>query len=214
MAEKKMDLRPNSDKARREEAEQKKPTIRVKQVTSLEHVTRQKKGFFARMFNKYAETDAATMKKYFWQEVVIPGISEIIYNGVTGILEMVLPGLIVKSKKKKGESNVSYTAYYKSSNSNNSRNDFAERNPRIDLDDLIFESSGEAEQVRDQLVDLTTDYQQATVADLYDCVGVTVSDWTLRGEQEKWGWTSLGSARVRKVPGGYKLILPPPEKLS
>ena len=74
---------------------------------------------------------------------------------------------------------------------------------RHDFDEIILETRGEAEEVLSHLVDLTIDYQQATVADLYDLVGIT-SNFT----DNKYGWTDLRSASVTRVRDGYLINLP------
>ena len=79
-----------------------------------------------------------------------------------------------------------------------------------DFDDIILDSKAEAEEVIDQLFELVSKYEVATVADLYKMVGVE-SQFT----DQKWGWTDIrgaGASRVRG--GGYLLDLPRPEHLS
>lgn len=79
-----------------------------------------------------------------------------------------------------------------------------------DFDDIILDSKAEAEEVIDQLFELISKYEVATVADLYKMVGVD-SEFT----DQKWGWTDIrgaGASRIRG--GGYLLDLPRPEHLE
>ena len=69
---------------------------------------------------------------------------------------------------------------------------------RHNFDDIILDSRGEAEEVLSHLVDLVDDYGMASVADLYDLVGIT-SNFT----DNKYGWTNLSSASVSRVRDGY-----------
>jgi hypothetical protein len=67
----------------------------------------------------------------------------------------------------------------------------------------------EAEEVIDRLFDVVSRYETATVADLYEMVGVT-GNYT----DDKWGWTDLRGASVQRVRNGYLLDLPRPEPLD
>ena len=73
----------------------------------------------------------------------------------------------------------------------------ARNRSRHDFDDIVLDSRGEAEEVLSTLVDLVEDYGVASVADLYDLVGIesTFVD-------TKYGWTNLSSLykpRKRRV---------------
>ena len=72
-----------------------------------------------------------------------------------------------------------------------------------DFQDLIFESRGEAEEVLTNLLDLIADYGVASVADLYDLVGIT-GPFT----DNKYGWTDLRTASVSRTREGYIINLP------
>jgi hypothetical protein len=79
-----------------------------------------------------------------------------------------------------------------------------------DFNEIVLESRGEAEQVIDQLIEIISQYQAASVADLYALVGVT-SAYT----DGKYGWTDLRGAGVSHVRGGlYLLNLPKPIPLD
>jgi hypothetical protein len=77
-----------------------------------------------------------------------------------------------------------------------------------DFDEIILDSIGEANEVLENLIELISKFEQATVADLYDLTGIdpTHTDY-------KWGWKDLRGARVSRVRNGYLLDLPQPEPL-
>lgn len=77
------------------------------------------------------------------------------------------------------------------------------------FDEIVLEQRTEAEEVIDRLFDLVSRYDQATVADLYELVGLA-SNHT----DHKWGWEDLHGAGVSRVRGGYLLDLPEPEPLD
>ena len=76
---------------------------------------------------------------------------------------------------------------------------------RHDFDEILLESRTEAEQVIDQLFDVVSRYDTATVADLYELVGLASTH-----QDHKWGWTDLRGAGVSRSRDGYLLDLPDP----
>jgi hypothetical protein len=79
-----------------------------------------------------------------------------------------------------------------------------------DFDEIVLESRVEAEEVIDNLFELVSRFNVATVADLYDLVGIE-SNYIDR----KWGWEDLrGAGATRVKGGGYLLDLPRPEPLE
>jgi hypothetical protein len=76
---------------------------------------------------------------------------------------------------------------------------------RHDFDEIVLQSRTEAEEVIDRLFDLVSRYDTATVADLYELVGIQGSH-----TDHKWGWTDLRGADVSRTRDGYLLDLPDP----
>lgn len=75
----------------------------------------------------------------------------------------------------------------------------------LNFNEIILETRPEAESVIEHLAILIDQYQVAKVADLYDILKVTNSDFTAH----KWGWDSMVGASVDRVRGGgYLLNLP------
>jgi hypothetical protein len=80
---------------------------------------------------------------------------------------------------------------------------------RHNFDEIILDERAEAEEVIDRLFDLVSRYESATVADLYELVGLSALH-----TDNRWGWTDLTGAGVSRVRGGYLLDLPEPEPLD
>jgi hypothetical protein len=79
---------------------------------------------------------------------------------------------------------------------------------RHDFDEVVLDINSEAIEVVEALIARVVRYGAASVADLYDLVGVTGSF-----ADQKWGWTDLSTADVRPSRGGFLLDLPQPEPL-
>lgn len=74
------------------------------------------------------------------------------------------------------------------------------------FDEIVIGSRQEAEEVLDQLYDLISKYDEASVADLYELTGIPSAH-----TDQKWGWKELRGSGVGRVRGGgYLLELPEP----
>lgn len=174
-------------------------------------VRKQKKGFGKRIAENLLEDDAQSVGDYILYDVIIPSVKDLIFNALTGGLEASLFGgkRGARTSRDRGRSYVSYDRVSYNSTRDRDRDresrDVSRRSRATHrFDDLVLDSRGEAEEVISHLVDLTIDYGQATVADLYDLLGVT-SDFT----DNKHGWTDLRGASVTRARGGgYLLDLP------
>lgn len=77
-------------------------------------------------------------------------------------------------------------------------------NNRHEMNDLIIGTREEADMVLERLTDILDMYQVATLADLYDLVGLSRTPI-----DNVWGWVNLSGARVVQMRQGYLLDLPP-----
>ena len=151
--------------------------------------------------------DISNVKEYLFYDRIVPGIKEMILAGI----EMMLFGgdrVIRRNNNPSKASYVSYNKMYASSPSRREREarDVYARDRGAQFTDYIFESKGEALEVLDTLTELIDVYDQASVNDFYDAIGVT-GDFT----DANYGWHELGNASIRRVRGGgYILDLPRP----
>lgn len=152
--------------------------------------------------------DVSSVTTYIFQDVLLPAAKSTLSDMVSGGIEMLLFGEArgTRPRRQGFGSQTSYGNYYKSENRDDSRRkrevttrDRANHN----FDDVILETRGEAQEVLNNLADLTQDYGMATVADLYDLVGITQSF-----TDTKYGWTDLSRATISRVREGYLLNLP------
>ena len=152
--------------------------------------------------------DISNVKEYMLYERLIPGIKEMVLAGI----EMMLFGgdRVLRRSNQSRTSYISYNKMYASSPSRRER-DRGYRYEREEVrgkefTDYVFETKGEAMEVLDTLTELSDVYDQASVNDFYDAIGVT-GDFT----DANYGWTELGSATIRRIRGGgYILDLPRP----
>lgn len=165
------------------------------------NVRTRKRSVSKRMRDVFISEDADTIRSYIVTDVLVPEIKEIIMETVN----VILFGGSRPGSKKKGQTYVSYSSY-SSPSYKNSQKQIEKRNTVNDLNDVIFESRGEAEEVLSSLVDIVNDYEIATVADFYDLVGITGSF-----TDNKYGWDNFQGVTVSRARGGgYIINLPRP----
>lgn len=185
---------PNSHKSKREKQQKK-----VEKVIKGNISTR-KKSLGKKFSETFLEESAEDVKSYVVFDVLIPAIKNTFSEMVTKGLDMMLfSGERASSKRRDDKTYVSYKSY-----SNRDKRDRHEHRKTLDFRDIIFDTRAEAEEVLSNLVDLTYDYEAASVADLYDLVGIDGSF-----TDNKYGWRDLSGAHVKMARGGGYLITLP-----
>ena len=190
----------NSHRSKELATEGRSEERKVQKVVSGKVTT--KKNEVRKLTDIFISEDARNVKSYIFMDVLVPAIKKAISDIVTDGIDMILYGGSGSGHKTKPSNSVSYRNYYESPrNSMPSRND--PQRSRFDYDDIVFESRGEAELVREQMVDMIERYGFVTVADMYDMADLT-SPYT----SNKYGWTNIRSAEAVRVRDGYILKLP------
>ena len=192
-----VDYPANSKKAR--ERPQEKP----KQEKIIESTaTHRKPGVAGKVIRTFVAEDSPSVLNYVVMEVLVPAAKNMISDAFSQGIERILFG----DTRARRPGRPGYTNYNRYSERHT-----ADPRPAMsrqarathDFNDIIIETRGEAEDVLDRLRDLISEYEVATVSDLYDLVGLT-GEFT----DDKWGWYDLRSASIRPIRGGYLLNLP------
>lgn len=190
----------NSLKSR--EAAKAEPTDRkkVEKVVSG-NVKAKKKNDFQKFFGEVISENFNKAKEYVVQDIIIPSIK----NAITKTVDVIIWGDDRNRNRPINGSKIPYSKYYDQPYRRDGDRGYSRpETPRgFSYDEIVLEDRGDAEQVLSQMDDLITEYQFATVADLYDLVGMSC-DYTYN----KYGWTNLRNAEVRRVRDGYLLVLP------
>lgn len=172
-------------------------------------VTVKKQGLGKKFADLFFGEDITDVKSYILRDVLVPTIKATISDVVGGGVEMLLFGRVSGRNRGGGYPTQSrtYTPYSGYSNQNNQTGrPNAVIGGRYAVQEIIFNSRGEAEDVLDAMIDALRRYDGIiSVADFYDMVGV-LGSFT----DNAWGWTDLGNASVRRVRDGYVLMLPKP----
>jgi hypothetical protein len=162
-----------------------------------------KKTEISKFKDVFIAEDAKNVKSYIVMDVLIPAAKKAVSDIVTNGIDMILYGEARgKDRRRDSGSRVSYTKYYERDRDR----DYDRRRERrsvYDYDDIILDTRREAEDVLNRMDDLIDAYGMVSVADLYDLVGVT-GNYT----DNKYGWTNLRNAEVRRTRDGYLIKLP------
>lgn len=200
----------NSKQDKVEDTEAPKERKKIVQGT----VKKKKRSLVKRVGEEFLEDDSQSVGNYILYDVLIPAAKDLISDMINSSLEMFFWGSTRPGTRRvntKGRSNTTGSRVnYGGLSTGLVRDSRQERTisrggrARHDFDEIIIETRGEAEEVLAHLIDLTVDYNQATVADLYGAVGIS-SNFT----DDRYGWTDLrGVTPVRARGGGYILNLP------
>lgn len=204
------DLPDNSYTARvkKKVEEEKKPLDKVVQGK----IVHKKKSIHRRFMERFVGEDAPDLKEYMVEEVLVPGVKNILGNIVDGIgngfmdlLNLAIFGSVQRGGRISNRPYTSYGSYY--SGGRSSRRDprpaVNRVRPKKMFDDLIFETRADADRVIQSLFDVLERYGRVSVADLNQLIGVT-GQWS----DNNWGWDSLENADIKRDRDGYFLILP------
>lgn len=205
-----MDYPSNSQKSKEEPSEEKDPK-KVEKVISGRVVRRKKP-----VGRKFSEVFFGGTAKDVWSfvvaDVLIPAAKDMISDSFSQGIDRMLYGDRAPGGRSKSKM-AGYVNYSRPA----ARRTYEDPRPAMtrkgrathNFDEIILDSRGEAEEVIDRLFDLTSRYEVATVADLYELVGISGS-YT----DDKWGWMDLRGASVSRVRSGYLLDLPRPEPID
>lgn len=186
----------------------------LKQVTS--GTARKKSSIRKKFLNTFVAGDFKSAVQYALFEIVLVGARDTVLDGIQGGLDKWFNGDARRSRgyprPQTGPfGHVDYTQRMPQSRWSSPQRALSRETrarARHDFDDIVIETRGEAEQVIEELFEVVNRYDAASVADLYQLVGLASNH-----QDTKWGWTDIRGAGVTKVRDGYLLDLPSPEPI-
>lgn len=194
------EYQPNSHRSKELQATELPTERKVEKVVNGKAKTRENKN--RRFADIFISEDAANVKSYIFMDVLVPAIKKAVSDIVTDGIDMILYGGTGGSdgrSRRKSSDKISYRSYY------DSRRDGHQDGPRsrFEYDDIVFETRGEAEAVRREMLEVIDRYGFVTVADMYD-----MADLTAPYTSNNYGWVNIRNAEPVRVKGGYVLKLP------
>lgn len=193
------DYKPNSYKYK-EEQKASEERQKVEKVVSGKVKTKKKNGV-QKFADRFIAEDADNIKSYISEDIIIPGIKDIIENIVTKGIRLLLRGQISDRRDSRTPaSKVSYRDCYDRDVRSGS---YIRANSRYSYEDVIFDNVQDAKEVLSKMDEVIDTYKMVSVADLYEFAGIGAST-----TDHRYGWTDIRSARVEPTRDGYFIRLP------
>lgn len=210
-----MDYQGNANKDKEKPTQRERPDKKLEKVVTGE-VSQKPRGVGRKFKEVFFGGDAKNAASFVVSDVLLPALRNLIVDAVTNGAEKLIYG----ESRGRGRSRTNYGARYQYNAGYPSpfRPDPRERLPmggargirqgRHEVNDIVIATKEEAELVAERLVDIVDQYEVASLADLYELVGLPSSHI-----DNKWGWTFLGNIQIRQIRQGYLLELPPLEEI-
>lgn len=193
----------NSDKAKEGASPEKKVIAKAKV---------QKKSAIKEALRTFFVQDLPEIAEHLVVDVAIPAAKNAITDMVTQGIQQLLYGE-VKTRPTSG-----YTSYSRSSRDYSGRAYYESRRtewrePRqskpTNVEDLVFDTRGDAVDVIEYIAETIEEYGQVSVADLMSSVGIQP-----RYTDERWGWTTTDAFELRQIREGWLVSADRPQPIK
>lgn len=208
------DYQSNSNKKKAEKAQL--PEKKIEKVVTGEVVTR-KKSLMQRFKSVFFGGDFKAAAAFVAADVLRPALRNMMADAGKGAIDRVVYGESAYQRRRVQE--MRPRVQYNNPISRAARDPrevvylpdqppHPYRQNRHEANEIILASREEAELVLERLIDIVDKYDVASLADLYDLVGLPSTH-----VDNKWGWSFLNNATVTQIREGYLLELPQLEAL-
>lgn len=195
----------NSDKAKEGASPEKKVIAKAKV---------QKKSAIKEALRTFFAQDLPEIAEHLIVDVAIPAAKNAITDMVTQGIQQLLYGEVDPRRR----TTSGYTSYSRSSRDYSGRAYYESRRterrePRqqkpTNVEDLVFDTRGDAVDVIEYIAETIEEYGQVSVADLMSSVGIQP-----RYTDERWGWTTTDAFELRQIREGWLVSADHPEPLK
>lgn len=195
----------NTDKAKEGASPEKKVIAKAKV---------QKKSAIKEALRTFFVQDLPEIAEHLVVDVAIPAAKNAITDMVTQGIQQLLYGEVDPRRRPTS----GYTSY-SSASRNNRENAYyrpresdrrVQRQPKpTNVEDLVFDTRGDAVDVIEYVAEQIEEYGQVSVADLMSSVGIQP-----RYTDERWGWTTTDAFEIRQIREGWLVSADRPEPLK
>lgn len=213
------DFPSNSIRGKLEQNDEPEDTKGITKIVTGEVITRKPSGF-KRLRQSFIRGDATSVSEHVLWNVLIPAAKDTLADMGTTFIDMMIygerrgrtPGGSAPSSGQGSTSKFNYNGI----SSGGSRLVLGGPPERVEIPggrytptEVIVSSRAEAEAIVEEMLKIIEKYNAVTVADRNRMMGIS-SQYT----DDKWGWTSLENAHLKRVRDGVLLVLPNPEDLT
>lgn len=178
-------------------------------------VSKKKKSIWKKGVGLIISEDANTIGGYIMNGVVLPAVNRVMHDSMVGTADILFgnqgktkasrAGSFIPSKSSYEYDNTDYAGAYRRNERPSAKEVTDKYRGKIDVEDLIFATKAEAEEILGILSDRAEECSYVMVQDLYDLLDIGSAP----SISTKWGWTSLENARIRSCREGWLLEMPP-----
>lgn len=192
----------NTDKAKEGASPEKKVIAKAKV---------QKKSAIKEALRTFFAQDLPEIAEHLVIDVAIPAAKNAITDMVTQGIQQLLYGEVDPRRRPTS----GYTSYSSASRSDRGRGYYEtrrseRRQPKpTNVEDLVFDTRGDAVDVIEFIAETIEQYGQVSVADLMSSVGIQP-----RYTDECWGWTTTDAFEIRQIREGWLVSADRPEPLK
>jgi hypothetical protein len=201
-------LPPNSKRSQGEAKQHKK----IEQVAGVE-AKKRKTPLGRRFKDTFMQGDVKSAAGNAVETVVVPMIRDLVYEAAQNLIQQVIFGQTRNQRKAPPSGlfgRVDYSGASNPTRANPGPKTSSAARARHSFDELVLDNRQGAEEVIDRMMDILSQWEVVSIADLYALVGFEATHTDF-----KWGWTDLSGAGVdRTRAGGYLLNLPTPKALD
>lgn len=209
-----MDYQKNDPKKPGNDPEVDPPSKKVEKVVKTDAV--EKPRTLGRRFKDvFFGGEFSGAAKYITADVLLPALRNLVVDASTKGIERIIYGEAAPRRRPEYRPRTQYNSPISHRREDPRDRVYLPDQPahnyranRREANDIIIATRDEADLVLETLIEITQSYDVASLADLYELVGLPSSH-----TDNKWGWTHLGSASVRQVRDGYLLDLPTMEQI-
>lgn len=174
-----------------------------------------KKSIGRKIHDLFIASNFKTAAKYVALSVLLPAAKNMLFESVNKGSEQLIYG--DASVRRRGPGQGSYTTYNSPVNRAFGGSPIHHapvispdpRVPRLGRTDFLLSTREEAETVLENMYDLISTYEIASVADLNELVGLPTTH-----VDNKWGWANLSGTQIRQIREGFLIDLPPAEPIQ
>ena len=165
-------------------------------------------------FRTFFTQDLPEIAEHLVIDVAIPAAKNAITDMVTQGIQQLLYGEVNPRRRQSS----GYTSYSSSSRVNRGTGYYESprserrgpgRQKPTNVEDLVFDTRGEAVDVIEFIAEQIEEYGQVSVADLMSSVGIQP-----RYTDERWGWTTTDAFEIRQIREGWLVSADRPEPLK
>jgi len=175
----------------------------VERITKDEPI-RRKKPLGRRIKDVFIGGNPKTTLTFIVQSVLVPAAKEMIIEAGREGIEKLVRGDSYQRRQRPDRDSRGYVAYNRMGTPPPQQRAIGRpARGRHTFDDIVLQDRREAELVIERMFDIVNQYTTASVADLYELVGLRPDH-----VDNKWGWADMRGAGVVQVREGYLLELP------